>query len=446
MTQRIRCIILLLAALVAVVGCTSGGPSEADEATPTPIPTPIVPTKPTYEVQRGEVVKTIQFTGRIAPVVEEQLFFRASGFIGVVNVKRNDWVEEGDILAELEVTDLKDQLAQAEAALASTQSEYDQRVTEATIALKVAELRLAQNEVRSPDSTAAEIALRWAIQEEADAAYEVEKAMNRPWQWQYDQVQRSYNDMWQRAKDDLTVARAEYEAVATEHQIHNMEVEILTTEVELAGIRLERIEAGLDIKEMELTLERLSNQLRDARLLAPFDGQVLSLSVSEGRSVEGYRPVAIIADPSELEVTADIRDRDLSLLAEGMPVSAVLVSSPAEELDGEIRQLPYPYGGGGRSEGVEGQQDTSTRVSLNMGEDDAEFGQGDMVRVTVTLERKGGVLWLPPQAIRLFDGRTFVVVQEGDGQRRVDVKVGIKGEDRSEIEDGLSEGLIVIGQ
>ena len=446
MTQRIRCIILLLAALVAVVGCTSGGPSEADEATPTPIPTPIVPTKPTYEVQRGEVVKTIQFTGRIAPVVEEQLFFRASGFIGVVNVKRNDWVEEGDILAELEVTDLKDQLAQAEAALASTQSEYDQRVTEATIALKVAELRLAQNEVRSPDSTAAEIALRWAIQEEADAAYEVEKAMNRPWQWQYDQVQRSYNDMWQRAKDDLTVARAEYEAVATEHQIHNMEVEILTTEVELAGIRLERIEAGLDIKEMELTLERLSNQLRDARLLAPFDGQVLSLSVSEGRSVEGYRPVAIIADPSELEVTADIRDRDLSLLAEGMPVSAVLVSSPAEELDGEIRQLPYPYGGGGRSEGVEGQQDTSTRVSLDMGADDAEFGQGDMVRVTVTLERKGGVLWLPPQAIRLFDGRTFVVVQEGDGQRRVDVKVGIKGEDRSEIEDGLSEGLTVIGQ
>ena len=446
MTQRIISVMSVLVALVAVVGCTGGASSQVDEATPTPIPTPIVPSKPTYEVQRGEVVKTIQFTGRIAPVVEEQLFFRSSGFVGAVNVKRNDWVEEGDVLAELEVTDLKDQLAQAEAALATTQSEYDQRVTEARISLQVAELRLAQIQVRRPNSTAAEIALRWAIQEEADAAYEVEKAMNRPWQWQYDNVQRSYNDMWQHAKDDLTIAQAEYDAIATEQQIYEMDVQILTTEVELAQIRLERIEAGLDIKEMELTLERLSNQLRDAQLLAPFSGQVLSLNISEGRSVEGYRPVMIVADPSELEVTSEVRASDLTLLAEGMPVTAVLVSMPAEQLDGEIRQLPYPYGGGGRSEGVEGQQDTSTRVSLNMGEDDTDFTQGDMVRVTVTLERKDGVLWLPPQAIRLFDGRTFVVVQEGDGQRRVDVKVGIRGEDRSEIEDGLSEGLIVIGQ
>jgi multidrug efflux pump subunit AcrA (membrane-fusion protein) len=55
------------------------------------------------------------------------------------------------------------------------------------------------------------------------------------------------------------------------------------------------------------------------------------------------------------------------------------------------------------------------------------------------------VLWLPPQAIRTFEGRKFVVVQEGDAQRRVDVKIGVEGEDRVEIVEGLNEGQVVVG-
>jgi multidrug efflux pump subunit AcrA (membrane-fusion protein) len=64
----------------------------------------------------------------------------------------------------------------------------------------------------------------------------------------------------------------------------------------------------------------------------------------------------------------------------------------------------------------------------------------------VTLQRKDNVLWLPPQAIRTFQGRQFVVVDEGNRQRRVDVKLGIQGPDRIEIVDGLKEGQKVVGQ
>ena len=71
---------------------------------------------------------------------------------------------------------------------------------------------------------------------------------------------------------------------------------------------------------------------------------------------------------------------------------------------------------------------------------------GDLVRVQAELERKDDVLWLPPQALRIFDGRRFAVVQDGDVQRRVDVKVGIQTADRVEIEEGLEEGQTVVGQ
>ena len=118
---------------------------------------------------------------------------------------------------------------------------------------------------------------------------------------------------------------------------------------------------------------------------------------------------------------------------------------PGDDVAAVVRRLPYPYGGGGRSQGA-GQEDKSTRVSL-----DVEFGQtgfslGDLVRVTVVLEARPDVLWLPPQAIRTFEGRRFVVVQDEGGQRRVDVSVGIQGDDRVEIKEGLSEGDIIVGQ
>jgi multidrug efflux pump subunit AcrA (membrane-fusion protein) len=148
-------------------------------------------------------------------------------------------------------------------------------------------------------------------------------------------------------------------------------------------------------------------------------------------------------------VSADLVSTDLKDLAEGMPATVVLVSRPGQEIKGVIRQLPYPYGGGGRIAGTTTEaeeQDKSTRVTLEATAKEAGFELGDLARVTVVLERKDKVLWLPPQAIRTFEGRKFVVIQDGEAQRRVDIKVGIESEDRVEIKEGLTEGQIVVGQ
>ena len=84
------------------------------EPTPTPLPTPVVAEKPTYIVQRGPVTKSLEFTGRVAPVEQQDLFFRTDGFVRNVNVQRNDQVKAGDLLADLEIGDLENQLAEAQ--------------------------------------------------------------------------------------------------------------------------------------------------------------------------------------------------------------------------------------------------------------------------------------------------------------------------------------------
>jgi multidrug efflux pump subunit AcrA (membrane-fusion protein) len=164
--------------------------------------------------------------------------------------------------------------------------------------------------------------------------------------------------------------------------------------------------------------------------------------------VEAYAGVVVVADPTDLEVTAEPNNTVMTDLKEGMPVSVTLVSFPDKPLTGKIRQLPYPYGSGGttKSEVASNvQRDTSTRIELDKASlSGMNLVLGDLARTTVVLEKKTDVLWLPPQAVRTFEGRRFVVIQDGDGQRRVDVKVGIQSEDRIEIEEGLTEGQVAV--
>ncbi len=148
--------LLLLAILLA--GCQGlvGRPSKEEAATPTPIPTPIVPEKPTYVVQRGEMIRKLEFTGRVAPVQKVELSFRTNGHVRVVWVKKGDPVKQGDILAELEMAELERSLAQAQldlqtAQLSLAQAEQDHQyaIARARIDLAIRQLQLQ----KAPDLT-----------------------------------------------------------------------------------------------------------------------------------------------------------------------------------------------------------------------------------------------------------------------------------------------------
>jgi hypothetical protein len=171
------------------------------------------------------------------------------------------------------------------------------------------------------------------------------------------------------------------------------------------------------------------------------------MSLIAGQGVEAYRPVASIADVNSLEIAATLMSSQMDGLEEGMEVKVTAARRPGLELTGIIRQLPYPYGSGGNPSvsNVE-ERDATTRIELNESLEEAGMELGDLVRVEVVRERKDDVLWLPPQALRNFDGRRFAVLEEEGSQRRVDVVVGVETTERVEIEEGLEEGQTVVGQ
>lgn len=94
------------------------------------------------------------------------------------------------------------------------------------------------------------------------------------------------------------------------------------------------------------------------------------------------------------------------------------------------------------------EQDKATHISLDPQElEGLEVETGMLAKVTLVVEQKDDVLRLPKEAIRLFAGRRFVVVEgEGGVEQRADVKLGLEGDDYVEIEQGVTEGQVLIGQ
>jgi multidrug efflux pump subunit AcrA (membrane-fusion protein) len=91
------------------------------------------------------------------------------------------------------------------------------------------------------------------------------------------------------------------------------------------------------------------------------------------------------------------------------------------------------------------EQDRTTRIQVTDTKGQ-ELAPGAVVKIRIVLERKQNVLWLPPDAVRAFEGRRFVVVREGERERRVTVKIGIETEDRVEILEGVKAGDVIVGQ
>jgi RND family efflux transporter MFP subunit len=449
MNRRSLSSLFLLLMLIAIVslplGCSSGSSSSSSQTgpTPTPIPTSIVPTNPTYQVQRGDVVRLLQFSGRAAPVREEELFFRANGYVETVYARRNDTVKEGDLLAELEVTDLKNQISQVEAELVAVQMNNDRQVAEAMANVRSKDLGLAklQASVSGTQILSARISLERAQETLADAQIEYQEALDRP--WEKEEVRERYADAVRNAQWNLEIAQSQYNDALNANERLSYDIELAQQDLDLARMRQAEIEAGVDVTRTLLSLQRLQAQLDDARIVAPFDGVILSTSIIAGSQVQGYKTAMSIADPTELEIMADLTDSEMSELTEGMVLLAEVVNRPGEQIPGFIRRLPYPYGGGGKIEGVQ-DEDTSTRVTLEKSPTELRMAVGDRVRITIELERSTNTLWLPPQAVRTFEGRNFVVIQESGGQRRLDVTIGIRSDERLEILDGLSEGQTVI--
>jgi HlyD family secretion protein len=136
----------------------------------------------TEVVQRSDLTVTVSATGNVQPTNQVDVGSELSGIVESVLVEENDRVQHGQVLAQLDVSRLKDQIAKSQGAVTAAKAQVDQTVA------TVKEKRLAFERLKSvaalshggfpskADLDTADAALQRAIADEAAARANVVQA------------------------------------------------------------------------------------------------------------------------------------------------------------------------------------------------------------------------------------------------------------------------------
>lgn len=404
--------------------------------------------KPVYRVERGTIIREIRCLGQISGTVQRDLFFRSGGWVRMVRVQRGDKVKKDELLSELEVEDLKKKLAQGRIELETTELRLEEAGKENAYELTKAEIELANSESRLARAKAEDPKPRTAI-----AKANLDKAaLTLRMVKINEQLSKTYENKPSYALQEATlnyqIALANYELALQAEERHSQEIRILENEIALAQLKVHHLKEGVDLllqKQVDsarLSYERLELQVDDARIVAPFDGEIFSARLYVGNMIEAFDSAIILADPSKLEILVNLSSENIYTLTVEKKITFTSMDYPGKVFLGKVRRLPYLFD----ETGTISSSKTDRFVHIDFDQPEVDFKIGDLVRVNILLEKRDDVLYLSPAAIRTFRERKFVVVQEGERRIRVDVELGIQSEDRVEIKgDVLEEGQLVIG-
>ena len=361
----------LVAALVA--GCEQL-PGDV-LVTPTPIPTPVSLPKAVHRIERGDIVDSVTLLGMVDSLQRVNLSFRIGGRLNGFHVEPGEVVEAGQLLAELDVGFLPHELAKAEKQL--------------EIARLRVEAALGAKELALAEAQAALDMDRLTLEQGRGGAGEADLA-----------------------RMELAVAAAETKLALLADQ-HDREIALYQAEAELKVI----------------DVEMLRDRIRQAQLLAPFDGVVRYTDGEAGQLVAEYAPVMGLAAPDALEIrSSGPSEEALPKLRLGQAVTIRFRDYPQNEVTGQLTQVSTP---GGADEGLP--------IRVEFAAPELELEIGALADLRIVVERKEDILTIPNAAIHSYFNRRYALVKEGESTIEVDITLGVTDGERTEVLAGLEE-------
>lgn len=442
-------ILMLTAVLTGACASVDGQPAPS-AATSTPYPTAQAVARPTYTVQRGDVIEVLEFTGRWQPRDQLLLSFETDGTVRRVEVQAGQSVSVGELLADLDIEQLEEQLEDAQIALESAQANQQadaegsvSSVEDAELAVFRAQLALQRHEANPPNASIRD-ALQ-SYQDSQDAVADAEQAYYEALSFNGEGGPGAVDgalEAWENAQDAVENARFAYAQSAAsagdtiqswENTRIDLENDLLLAERNLEEARTNAVSGGGgDLRTQQITIDRLQEDIDRSTLLSPLEGVVLEVNIRQGDSVQAFEPVITVGIPEPLEVIASLPINNTQNLSVELIGVCNPLNRPEEAVQCIIRRLPASAR----------DADQTTRIGAIFD----DLTPGTIIEVQMPLQIRRDVLWLPPGPIGEFQGRTFVILDTPDGPRRANIEIGLRTPDRVEILSGLQEGDVVIEQ
>jgi membrane fusion protein, multidrug efflux system len=215
--------------------------------------------------------------GHIVPVSA-----RVGGHITKVYVDDNQWVEKGDLLAELDPNDYEVSLNLAQAALAAAQAATEQSAAQVDIAAVEAK----------------------------------------------------------RTEKDYSRYRQLYDANGgvTRQQVDNAMAAAQSAAAQLEAANKQVIAAHARVSEARAALERARLDLSYTKIYAPQSGRISKKSLEEGEYISVGQPLMMII-PREVWVVANFKETQLKYMREGQVVKIRVDAYPQKSFKGHIESI-----------------------------------------------------------------------------------------------------------
>ncbi|MBC8876323.1 MAG: efflux RND transporter periplasmic adaptor subunit [Planctomycetes bacterium] len=394
--KRILLIVVLLPLMVGLGAWWQYGLTD-DSANHTPA---------TARVVRSNLSSTVMATGAVKPQVgaEVRVGARMSGKVERLHANIGDVVRKGQVIAELEKTDLEAKVRQREAEL------------------RLAEARLSAIKALRPreiDKAAAEVT-QW----QASVALHQKELARQEKLLEQDFTSRQARD---RAREQLAVSQARLAAAG--------ESLGLTQE----GYREDLKQARAEVDRATAVLADAKVQLSYATITATINGVIASVSTQEGETVAAglNAPTFVtIIDLGRLQVDTFVDEVDIGKVEVGQEAMFTVDTFPDREFKGRVSAI-YP-------KAVIQENVVNYDVVVTIAGEYKNLLRPEMTtNVTIFLKTQPDALVIPSGALRRERGRSVVYMQTPDGPKVREVTVGQRTGNRVQILDGLSEGQTV---
>jgi RND family efflux transporter MFP subunit len=350
-----------------------------------------VPVKTTEQkVVKGNLEVGLAADGRISRSITN-LDFEVSGTVKKVNVAVGQPVKAGDILAELDDTDLQLALTQAQNTLSKAEANYTDAVNQREInqmesKIKVDEAKTKWDE--KPDDASLK------------AAYELE--------------QKKYQNL---VNNNSTIQNAK-----------------------------------LSVEEAKNKLQEAKNNLNKIYLKAPIDGEIMNLNYKVGELVTGSQSgtnnnsassgsaFMTIVDPTVIYVKATATETDISGIEIAQQMRVAIDSVSLENVAGEVVSVSD-------TASIDSSGVVTYEVTGRLAEPNEMIKDGMTSFITFLKKEKTDVLLVPNKAIFVEDGKQYVNVKTSDEEpEKRTITGGLTNGIQTEVVEGLKEGeTVVIG-
>jgi len=405
----------------------------------------------TARVERGTILASVSEAGTISARAQVNLVFQTSGQVKRILVQEGDRVSTGQKLAELEATDLRLQVAQAQASLALNEA----RLAQVKAGPMREELAAAQAAVESAqalyDAEKAKLGVRGQQITIAKADMEKAAVAVQRAQADYDKVAMLPGAGALPQAVALQQATIDYERAAANYALQlatindvafkNAAAQLAQAQANLEKLRRMPTKEDLAIVQAQVDQARLSLQqaqyrLEQATLVAPFAGTISTVNVKEGQWMPLNATAMQIVDLSTLEIKVDTDEVNVAKVKPGQSAIITLDAFPEQSFDGQVSRVGTV---GTTAQGV-----VNYVVTVSLAATDASVKPGMTANVHIIVARKDNALLVPARAVRASGKQKVVQVLRGDQVEEVAVEVGLGNENQVEIVKGLQEGDEVV--